>query len=183
MSFKVQRSRRKLCPFEKSRSSNRHPVIFFISYENHDEGLITGLLEPLFESEFQGHIDKPLYWKRSNVGGAPPWRQIYQWIRQCDGVLVLITQNAVKNPNNILREVRYARRFCKPIFPLMDWRLSWEELGRFKAWQKRFTFKRLNLYDEEPKPYDEFGRQLLELPDEKTVFTQILREHYNHLII
>lgn len=181
MAPQVSRPRKRLWPFGKSRHSNRHPVIFFISYENRDEGIITGVLEPLFEVEFQEHIAQPLYWKRISVGGDPPWKQIYSWIRQCDGVIVLITRNAVENPDNILKEVRYARIFCKPIFPLKEWQLGWDQLGAFKGWQRCFTFKDFIINGEEPKSLDEFKRQQ-QVPDLKTVFTQILKEHYGHSI-
>jgi hypothetical protein len=168
-------------PFGKSRHSKRHPVVFFISYENRDEWLITGVLIPLFDVEFHGHIDEPLYWGRSSVGGERPWKQIYNWIRQCDGVLVLITQNAVENPDNILREIRYARIFCKPVFPLKDCRLGWDQLGVFRKWQRCFTFKDFEIDSDEPESQDEFKKRQ-QVPDLKLIFTQILKEHYGHSI-
>jgi hypothetical protein len=168
-------------PFGKSRHSKRHPVVFFISYENHDGGLIKSVLKPLFEVEFQGHIAPLLYWEESSVGGERPWKQIYNWIRQCDGVLVLITQNAVEKPDNILREIRYARIFCKPVFPLKDSMLGWDQLGVFRKWQRCFTFKDFEIDSYEPKSQDEFKKRQ-QVPDLKVIFTQILKEHYGHSI-
>lgn len=155
--------RRRIWPWGKARKSRTWPVLFFISYENRDEGLITGGLEPLFRFEFQGHIAEPLYWKQSKIGGEHPWKQIRSWIRQSDGVLVLITQNAVTNPDNIIRECRYARCLLKPIFPFKDRNLQFEALGRFESWKRKLTF-----VDFDP-----------DHPFEISDFTEILRRNYD----
>lgn len=107
---------------------------------------------------------------------------LYKWIRQCDGVLVLVTENAVKNPDNILREVRYARKFCKPVFPLKDRRLRFEQLDSFKSWQKLFTFKDFE-FSEEPefsKTSAGLRQNPQKLADPVSVFRQILKEQYGH---
>lgn len=99
----------------------------FISYSNSNLEFINILAIALSE-----HVT-PLYWEKDKEPGENDWETIFKLIDQCDLVLVVITDSAVRRGFSVGQEVGYAKKAGKKIIPFVSKGVKVEDVGFLKG--------------------------------------------------